>query len=179
MDVEVLELCTRTVTRIPTTRPATGLDRIAFSLNIVPATLPVHKRRGRTKRWQALWDVQSLRVKRHPPALTQCWSGWQGGSLWKCPLQLRISKDRYTHFIYPKRHFGKRRESQKSQDEAAGEAAIHVCHRKLMLLCRSWHVSTFKDQFEVLSPLKVYKFLIAEITSRCRFNMATETFLSL
>lgn len=46
MDVEVLELCTRTVTRIPTTRPATGLDRMALSLKIVPATFPVHKRGG-------------------------------------------------------------------------------------------------------------------------------------
>lgn len=40
MDVEVLELCTSTVTRIPTTRPATGLDRMALSLKMSPATFP-------------------------------------------------------------------------------------------------------------------------------------------
>lgn len=40
MDVEVLELCTRTVTRIPTTSPATGLDRMALSLKMSPATFP-------------------------------------------------------------------------------------------------------------------------------------------
>lgn len=44
MDVEVLELCTSTVTRIPTTRPATGLDRMALSLKMSPATFPAeHK----------------------------------------------------------------------------------------------------------------------------------------
>lgn len=44
MDVEVLELCTRTVTRIPTTSPATGLDRMALSLKMSPATFPAeHK----------------------------------------------------------------------------------------------------------------------------------------
>lgn len=40
MDVEVLELCTSTVTRIPTTSPATGLDRMALSLKMSPATFP-------------------------------------------------------------------------------------------------------------------------------------------
>lgn len=40
MEVEVLELCTRTVTRIPTTSPATGLDRMALSLKMSPATFP-------------------------------------------------------------------------------------------------------------------------------------------
>lgn len=40
MDVEVLELWTSTVTRIPTTSPATGLDRMALSLKISPATFP-------------------------------------------------------------------------------------------------------------------------------------------
>lgn len=43
MEVEVLELCTRTVTRTPTTSPATGLERIALSLKISPATLPEKK----------------------------------------------------------------------------------------------------------------------------------------
>ena len=40
MDVEVLELCTSTVTRIPTTSAATGLDRMALSLKMSPATFP-------------------------------------------------------------------------------------------------------------------------------------------
>lgn len=40
MDVDVLELCTSTVTRIPTTSPATGLDRMALSLKMSPATFP-------------------------------------------------------------------------------------------------------------------------------------------
>lgn len=40
MDVEVLELCTSTVTRMPTTSPATGLDRMALSLKMSPATFP-------------------------------------------------------------------------------------------------------------------------------------------
>lgn len=40
MEVEVEELWTNTVTSIPTTSPATGLDSMAFSWNISPATLP-------------------------------------------------------------------------------------------------------------------------------------------
>lgn len=40
MEVDVLELCTSTVTRIPTTSPATGLDRMALSLKMSPATFP-------------------------------------------------------------------------------------------------------------------------------------------
>lgn len=40
MEVEVLELCTSTVTRMPTTSPATGLDRMALSLKMSPATFP-------------------------------------------------------------------------------------------------------------------------------------------
>ncbi len=40
MDVEVLELWTRTVTRMPTTSPATGLDKMALSWKMSPATLP-------------------------------------------------------------------------------------------------------------------------------------------
>lgn len=44
MDVEVLELCTRTVTRIPTTSPATGLDRMALSLKMSPATFPAEQK---------------------------------------------------------------------------------------------------------------------------------------
>lgn len=40
MDVEVLELCTSTVTRMPTTSPATGLDRMTLSLKMSPATFP-------------------------------------------------------------------------------------------------------------------------------------------
>lgn len=41
MEVEVEELWTSTVTSIPTTSPATGLDRMAFSWKMSPATLPV------------------------------------------------------------------------------------------------------------------------------------------
>lgn len=40
MDVEVLELWTNTVTRMPTTSPATGLDKMALSLKMSPATFP-------------------------------------------------------------------------------------------------------------------------------------------
>lgn len=44
MEVEVEELCTSTVTRMPTTSPATGLERMALSLKMSPATLPVRER---------------------------------------------------------------------------------------------------------------------------------------
>lgn len=44
MEVDVEELWTKTVTRIPTTMPATGLDRIAFFWKISPAALPVSRR---------------------------------------------------------------------------------------------------------------------------------------
>lgn len=44
MEVEVEELCTSTVTRIPTTSPATGLERMALSLKMSPATLPARER---------------------------------------------------------------------------------------------------------------------------------------
>lgn len=40
IEVEVEELWTSTVTKIPTTKPATGLDRIAFSWKMSPATFP-------------------------------------------------------------------------------------------------------------------------------------------
>lgn len=40
IEVEVEELCTSTVTRMPTTSPATGLERMALSLKMSPATLP-------------------------------------------------------------------------------------------------------------------------------------------
>lgn len=49
MDVEVLELCTRTVTRIPTTSPATGLDRMALSLKMSPATFPAEHKAASTE----------------------------------------------------------------------------------------------------------------------------------
>ncbi len=42
-EVDVLELWTRTVTSIPTTIPATGLERTALSLNMSPATLHVQR----------------------------------------------------------------------------------------------------------------------------------------
>lgn len=41
MEVEVEELWNNTVTSMPITNPATGLDKIAFSWKILPATLPV------------------------------------------------------------------------------------------------------------------------------------------
>lgn len=44
MEVEVEELWTNTVTSIPTTSPATGLDRMAFSWKISPATLPAREK---------------------------------------------------------------------------------------------------------------------------------------
>lgn len=40
MDVEVLELCTRTVTRTPITIPANGLDMMELLLKNFPATFP-------------------------------------------------------------------------------------------------------------------------------------------
>lgn len=40
MEVDVEELWTNTVTSIPTTSPATGLDSTALSLKMSPATLP-------------------------------------------------------------------------------------------------------------------------------------------
>lgn len=40
IEVEVDELWTSTVTKIPTTRPATGLDSTALSWKMSPATLP-------------------------------------------------------------------------------------------------------------------------------------------
>ena len=40
IDVVVEELCSNTVPRIPIIRPATGLDRISFSPNALPAALP-------------------------------------------------------------------------------------------------------------------------------------------
>lgn len=43
IEVEVEELCTSTVTRMPTTNPATGLERMALSLKMSPATLPVRE----------------------------------------------------------------------------------------------------------------------------------------
>lgn len=51
MEVEVEELWTNTVTSIPTTSPATGLDRMAFSWKISPATLPGRKR-------QTVWHLK-------------------------------------------------------------------------------------------------------------------------
>lgn len=44
MEVEVEELCTSTVTRMPTTSPATGLERMALSLKMSPATFPARQR---------------------------------------------------------------------------------------------------------------------------------------
>lgn len=43
MEVEVEELCTSTVTKMPTTSPATGLERMALSLKMSPATLPARE----------------------------------------------------------------------------------------------------------------------------------------
>lgn len=40
MEEDVLELCTRTVTSTPMTRPATGLESTTLSLKMSPATLP-------------------------------------------------------------------------------------------------------------------------------------------
>ena len=52
MEVEVEELCTSTVTRMPTTSPATGLERMALSLKMSPATLP-----AREREWQGAGTV--------------------------------------------------------------------------------------------------------------------------
>lgn len=43
IEVEVEELCTRTVARTPIITPATGFDRISFFLKISPADLPKKK----------------------------------------------------------------------------------------------------------------------------------------
>jgi len=42
MDVEVLELCTRTVARMPIIRPATGLPSNALFVNTPPRSWRVH-----------------------------------------------------------------------------------------------------------------------------------------
>lgn len=64
MEVEVLELWTRTVTRIPTTRPATGLERIALSLKMSPATLPGKEARPRELGLctESLWDLHESKL---------------------------------------------------------------------------------------------------------------------
>lgn len=62
MDVEVEELCTNTVTSIPTTSPATGLDRMAFSWKISPATLPGRERPIKTDRLEHCFKIQSQAV---------------------------------------------------------------------------------------------------------------------
>lgn len=46
MEEDVLELCTRTVTSTPMTRPATGLDSTTLSLKMSPATLPTARGEG-------------------------------------------------------------------------------------------------------------------------------------
>ena len=46
MDVEVLELCTRTVTRTPITIPAKGLDMMELLLKNFPATFPEKQTRS-------------------------------------------------------------------------------------------------------------------------------------
>lgn len=43
MDVEVLELCTKTVTSTPITTPAKGLDMMELLLKNLPATFPEKK----------------------------------------------------------------------------------------------------------------------------------------
>lgn len=55
MEVEVEELCTSTVTRMPTTSPATGLERMALSLKMSPATLPAREREGRALEPGCCW----------------------------------------------------------------------------------------------------------------------------
>ena len=44
MDVEVLELCTKTVTSTPITTPAKGLDMMEWLLKNLPATFPEKKK---------------------------------------------------------------------------------------------------------------------------------------
>lgn len=44
IEEDVLELCTRTVTSTPMTKPATGLDSTTLSLKMSPAILPIPHR---------------------------------------------------------------------------------------------------------------------------------------
>lgn len=64
MEVEVEELCTSTVTRMPTTSPATGLERMALSLKMSPATLPARERER-----QGAGTVGATSRPRAPPTL--------------------------------------------------------------------------------------------------------------
>lgn len=59
MEVEVEELWTNTVTSIPTTSPATGLDRMAFSWKISPATLPGKERQKKRDRQEDIFAVHN------------------------------------------------------------------------------------------------------------------------
>lgn len=61
MEVEVEELWTNTVTSIPTTSPATGLDKMAFSWKISPATLPGRERQAKRDR-----QAESIDWTEHP-----------------------------------------------------------------------------------------------------------------
>lgn len=60
IDVEVLELCTKTVTNTPIINPAIGLDRMAWLFNTFPAVTPptsrnaeLRKLRAQTKKYRA------------------------------------------------------------------------------------------------------------------------------
>lgn len=59
MDVEVEELWTNTVTSIPTTSPATGLERMAFSWKTSPATLPGIERQIKRDRRECRFKIEN------------------------------------------------------------------------------------------------------------------------
>lgn len=63
IEVEVLELWTRTVTSIPTTSPATGLEKTVLFLNMSPATLPIQRyNTSQSKRYFLLSEDVMLRL---------------------------------------------------------------------------------------------------------------------
>ncbi|PWA22823.1 hypothetical protein CCH79_00002463 [Gambusia affinis] len=64
MEVDVEELWTKTVTRIPTITPATGLDKTAFFWKISPAALPYLTFVVRTD-WQRDQEKNQLRMKEY------------------------------------------------------------------------------------------------------------------
>ena len=55
-EVEVEELCTNTVTRIPMMRPTTALVKIEVSPKMYPVVFPAEKKRDETKRLDRLCD---------------------------------------------------------------------------------------------------------------------------
>lgn len=71
MDVEVLELCTMTVTSTPITSPATGLDIIESLLKNCPAIFP-----GKNKPTVTRWGLSGRRALTSPARANTGCVGW-------------------------------------------------------------------------------------------------------